>query len=80
MNNKEQSRLLICNELGISPDDLSLEPTEHDLKLHSSNMLKPRTPEITLKRRPSQMSLISNQSIELSFQSWGSKIPTPDPR
>ena len=53
MNDDKNHKLLICEKLGISPDDLSLDPTDHDLKLHSSNMLKPKTPEITLQKRHS---------------------------
>ena len=40
---EEQKRALICNDLGLSLDDFSLEPKEEDLKIRSTEYLKAKT-------------------------------------
>ena len=50
---EQQKRLLICNDLGLSLDDFSLEPKEEDLKIRSTEYLKAKTstvetPDISL--------------------------------
>ena len=56
----------MCISLGISPDDLSLEPTDKDL--HSGHQLN------LLTRKEQNMSTITRETIQKSF--IGSKKET----
>ena len=60
-----QKRLLICNDLGMSLDDFSLEPKEEDLKIRSTEYLKAKksiaeTPELS---RSPDMSFTKKKSL-----------------
>ena len=60
MNAEEKRRLLICNDLGISPEDLSLEPSENDLKMNT--LLKPEntaSPDMNMRKKRNMLSFMS---------------------